>query len=94
VLAVALLLPAAGSHEEESTLAVLPTIPLTVGATVKVTVAVARFPRAPRLQVTVLVPLHVPWLGVTETKLTPIGSVSVTDTSVAPPGPLFVTVMV
>ena len=88
VLAVALLLPVAGSHD----LAVLLTIPPTVGVTVKVTVAVA--PRVPRLQVTVLVPLHVPWLGVTETKLTPLGSVSVTDTSVAAFGPLFVTVMV
>jgi len=88
------LLPAAGSHEEESTLAVLPTIPLTVGVTVKATVAVAGLARVPRLQVTVPVPLHVPWLGVAETKLTPPGSVSVTDTSVAALGPLFVTVMV
>jgi hypothetical protein len=94
VVAVALLLPAAASHEEEATPAVLLKTPPTVGVTVKVTVAVARLARAPRVQVTVLVPLHVPWLGVTETKLTPLGSGSVTDTSVAPPGPLFVTVMV
>src|SRR5438445_6559547 len=83
VLAVALLLPAAASHEEEATLAVLPTIPPTVGVTVRVTVAVARLARVPRLQVTVLVPLQVPWLGVAETKLTPLGSASVTDASVA-----------
>src|SRR5439155_20211299 len=60
----------------------------------RVTVAMAEPLIVPRLQTMVLVPLHVPWLGVTETKLVPLGSASVTDTPVAPPGPLFVTVMV
>jgi len=57
-------------------------------------VAVPELLMVPRLQMTVLVPLHVPWLGVTETKLAPPGSASVTDTSVAAFGPEFVTVMV
>jgi hypothetical protein len=94
VLAVALLLPVAGSHEAEATLAVLLTVPPGVAVTTNVTVAVAGLLMLPRLQMTVLVPLHVPWLGVTETNLAPLGSASVTDTSVAAFGPLFVTVMV
>ena len=94
VLAVALLLPATGSHEAEATLAVLLTAPPGVTVTTRVTVAVPGLLRVPRLQVTVLVPLHVPWLGVAETKLAPLGSASVTDTSVAAFGPLFVAVIV
>jgi hypothetical protein len=94
VLAVELSLPATGSHEEEATLAVLLTVPPGVAVTTKVTVAVPGLLMVPRLQVTVLVPLHVPWLVVTETKLAPLGSASVTDTSAAAFGPLFVTVMV
>jgi len=94
VLAVALLLPALGSHEEEATLAVLLTVPPGVRVTVKVTVAVPGLLMVSRLQTMVLVPLHVPWLGVTETRLAPLGSTSVTDTPVAAFGPLFVTVIV
>ena len=67
VLAVALSLPATGSHETEATLAVLLTVPPGVAVTTKVTVAVAELLMLPRLQMTVLVPLHVPWFGVTET---------------------------
>ena len=48
----------------------------------------------PRLQVTLLVPVQAPWLGVAEPKVTPPGSVSVTATFAAAVGPLFVTVMV
>ena len=94
VLTVALSLLATGSHEAEATVAVLLTVPPGVAVTTKVTVAVAGLLMVPRLQMTVLVPLHVPWLGVTETKLAPLGSASVTDTPVAAFGPLFVTVIV
>src|ERR1700704_5671281 len=94
VMAVELLLPAAGSHDAGATLAVLLSVPPGVAVTTRVTVAVTELLMVPRLQVTVLVPLHVPWFGVTETKLAPLGSASVTDTSVAAFGPEFVTVMV
>src|SRR3989449_1800392 len=94
VLAVALLLAVTGSDEQEATLTVVLTVPPGVAVTTKVTVAVAELLMVPRLQMTVLVPLHVPWLGVTETKLIPLGSASLTDTSVAGFGPLFVTVIV
>jgi hypothetical protein len=39
-----------------------------VGVTTKVTVALALAARLPRLQVTVVVPLQLPWLGVAENK--------------------------
>ena len=91
VMAVALLLPATESSEQEVRLAVLLAVPTGVHLTTRVTVAVARSGSAPRLQTTVLVPLQVPWLGVTEIKLAPAGSVSVMETPLAASGPLFVT---
>ena len=39
--------------------------------------------RVPRVQITVSVPLQVPWVAVAETKVTPGGNVSVTRTPVA-----------
>src|SRR6266853_3955949 len=93
VLAVALSLPATGSHEAEATLAVLLCVAPGVAVTTKVTVAVAELLMVPRLQITALEPLHVPWFGAADTKLAPLGSASVTDTSVAAFGPEFVTVM-
>jgi hypothetical protein len=74
--------------------AVLLSVPATVGATTNVTVALAKPWRAPRLQVTVLVPVQLPWLGVTETKLTPVGKVSVIVTIFEGPELLLLTVMV
>ena len=58
--------------------------------------AVAEAPTAscPRLQLMVVVPLHVPWLGVAETRVIPAGSGSVKITPVEGAGPLFVTVIV
>ena len=55
--------------------------------------AIEPLDKAPRLQVTVLVPMHDPCVGVTETKLIPDGRVSVMLTFVADDGPLFVTVI-
>jgi hypothetical protein len=43
--------------------------------------------------VTVLVPVQLPWLGVTETNFTPAGNVSVIVTLNAPKKPLLRTVM-
>jgi hypothetical protein len=40
-----------------------------------------------------IVPLQLPWLDAAETKVTPAASASVTTTSVAVSGPVFVTVM-
>jgi hypothetical protein len=48
------------------TVAVLLTSP-PVGRTMRLTVAFAPLAMVPRLQVTVLVPLQLPWLGVAET---------------------------
>ena len=48
-------------------------------------------PRLPKLQVTVVVPVHDPCVGLAETKVTPAGSVSVMTVFVAGEGPLFVT---
>jgi hypothetical protein len=44
--------------------------------------------------VTVVVPVQLPWLAVVDLALSPDGSVSVTVTPVALPGPLFFTVSV
>ena len=63
------------------------------GITTILTFACAPIDIEPRLQVTVVVPVHRPWLGVDEIKLTPGGKVSVTMTFVAGEGPLFVTAM-
>ena len=92
--AVLLLLPVLGSVTPLVTLAVLLMVPVTVGVTIIVTFAETPLPNVPRLQVTVLVPLQLPWLGVADTNVTPAGKVSVTVTPVALFGPLFVTVIV
>ena len=94
VTAVAVLSLVSGSVSFPMTIVVLLTPPAAVGATTIVTVVLAPLVKSPRLQVTVLVPLQVPWLGVAETKLTPGGKVSVITTPVAASGPLFMTVMV
>jgi hypothetical protein len=57
-----------------------------VGMATTVTVTEAPGARVPRLQVIVVVPVQVPWLGVTETSVV-FGSGSLNVTFVAVPGP-------
>ena len=86
-----------GSVDVAETVAELVRVPDAVAATVPVIVMVAVAPsaRLPRFPVTVLpAPVAVPWLAVAETKVTLLGSVSVTVTPVASDGPLLVTVSV
>src|SRR5437773_11921065 len=75
------------------TLAVLLRLPAVVGVTTSVIVAEAPLAKVPRLQVIVLVPLQLPWVDVTETRMTSDGNVSSIFTPVAVEGPLLVTVM-
>lgn len=89
---VALLLFVCGSAGEPLTLAELVSVPVTVGFTVIVTVALAPLARLPRVQVTVVVPLQLPWVAEAETKVAVLGSGSVTVTPVAAAGPVLVTV--
>ena len=56
------------------------------------TIADDAFAIDPKLQVTVVVPLHEPWLGIAEPNTGPDGNWSVTVTFVAGDGPLFVIV--
>jgi len=78
-----------------ATLAVLVIVPAVLGVTMIVMVALAPLASVPRLQVTVLPDrLQLPWLDVTETNVTLDGSVSLTLTFVAVPGPLLMTVIV
>ena len=92
VLTVAVLFVGTGSVSFAATLAVFVSVPAAVGLTTIVTVALAVFASVPRLQLTVAV--QVPWLGVAETNVTPVGTVSVKVTPVAGDGPLLVTVSV
>jgi hypothetical protein len=92
VLRVAVLFPGTGSVSLAATLAVFVTVPAAVGVTTIVTVALAALARVPRLQLTAAV--QVPWLGVAETNVTPVGTASVKVTPVAGDGPLLVTVRV
>src|SRR5438128_116053 len=66
----------------------------TVTRSAELNVALPPLASDPTLHVTLLVPLQLPWDADAETKLTPIGSVSVTTTPVAVFGPLLVTVIV
>jgi hypothetical protein len=88
------LLPGTGSFDVDVTVAVLPIGPATEVFTKRVTVAVSPGAMLPSAHVTVVVPEHVPWDGVAETKLVPAGRTSVTVAPVAVPGPLFVTTIV
>src|SRR6266478_2884495 len=76
------------------TVAVFVIEPAAVAVTTKETEAVAPFARVPKLQVTVVVPVQMPWLGVTETNARPAGRTSVNVTPVEFAGPLLVTAMV
>ena len=75
------------------TVAELATCPWAVGVTTIVTNALPPEASDPKLQLTVLVPLHDPCVGVAEPNVRPPGKTSLTLTPVAFAGPLFVTVM-
>src|SRR5205809_664114 len=77
------------------TVAVLVMVPAVAGAVaLMVIVALAPEARLPTEQVTVPEALvQVPWLEDAETKLTPLGRVSLTVTPVAGDGPLFLATM-
>lgn len=76
------------------TVAVFVIEPAAVAVAVRETEAVAPFARVPKLQVTVVVPVQVPWLDVAETNVRLAGSASVIVTPVELDGPLLVTAMV
>ena len=82
-----------GSVSVALTLAVLISWPVDWGVTAIVTVAELPLAKLPRLQLTAVVPLQVPCVGVAETKFTPAGRVSATVAFVAGDGPLLVTMM-
>jgi hypothetical protein len=93
VMTDALLLAAFESLSLPDTLAVLMIEPSVVGVVITmVTVAAPPFAREASAQVTVAVSEQVPCDGVADWKVTVPGSESVTVTSVAPSGPLLVTV--
>src|ERR1700682_2788020 len=95
IVDVLLLLSPFGSTLLVKTLAVFDTGPGVEGSvTCRLMLADAALTIVPRLQVTVVVPLQLPWVGVAETKVTPAGRMSVTATLVADPGPAFATTMV
>jgi hypothetical protein len=98
VLVEAVLFPEFRSVWLPAILALFVIVPAAVGVTVIVIVTDAPLARLPRLQVTVpLAWLHVPAdapVHVAAPNVTPAGSVSVTTTPVAAPGPLFVAVTV
>ena len=81
-----------GSVSLAVTLAVFDNCPADCGCTTMFTIANEPLGKLPRLQVTVLLPLHDPWVGVADTNVIPDGRLSVTTTFVAGDGPLFVTV--
>ena len=93
VVAVALLLAWFGSSVLLVTVAVLERGPLLAVTTI-VIVAEPPLARLPRLQVTVVVPLQLPTLGVAETKLTPAGNGSLSTTAAAASGPPLETIRV
>jgi hypothetical protein len=91
-----LLLPVIESVWSPLTTALLLIVPAVVGLTTIEIVALAAFPRLPRLQITMAPDggKQLPWLGVEDTWVTVAGKVSVIVTPVAVPGPLLVTVIV
>ena len=74
VSVVAELSAVSGSVSLAVTLAVLLSWPVACGVTVIVAVAELPFARFPKLQVTVVVPKHVPCVGMAETKSGPGGA--------------------
>src|SRR5262245_21455117 len=94
VLACAALLPLLESAVLLVTLARLLTVPVEPVVATTATTDVAPFASVPRLQVIVPDALLQPGFGVAETKVTPAGRTSVSDTPVAWAGPLLRTVNV
>jgi hypothetical protein len=95
VVAVAELLAGVGSGSVAVTVAVFDSIAAAVGVTTMVMVALPLFTIPPRLQVTVPAPcVQTGPVGVTETKVTPAGRVSVSTTFVASRGPALLTTSV
>jgi hypothetical protein len=92
------LLAEAESGVRVSTDALLVITPACVGLTTISTVAESPLPNAPNSHVTTFPegggPSQVPWLGLTETKVTLEGRTSLTATAGVASGPLFVTVSV
>ena len=82
-----------GSASSALAMAVLLSWPVDCGTTTMFAMAELPFARLPKLQVTVVVPLHVPCVGVAETRLRPAGNGSVTLALVAGDGPLFETMI-
>lgn len=91
VIVVAELSLMSGSDSVALTDAVLLSWPVDCGTTTMLAMAEAPKARFPKLQVTVVEPEQRPCVGLTETKLTPRGKISVTVAFVAGDGPLFVT---
>lgn len=89
----AVLLELTGSATPLATLMVLLIVPLVLGFTTMVTVALASLARLPRLQVTVLPErLQLPLVVFADTKVRLVGRVSVNLDADAVEGPLLVTV--
>ena len=93
VSSVSVLFKGVGSSKS-GTEAVFESVPAVVGVTTKLTVALLPAAIKPRLQLTVLVPVQLPWLGVAETKFTPAGKISVIVAVIERLGSTLVTVMV
>jgi hypothetical protein len=95
VVAVAVLFEVLGSFSAAVTLAVLVSAPTVVGVTTTVMVALAPASRLPTLQVTVPPDcVQLPAVEIAETSVTVPGRVSLTVTTVAGEGPLFVATIV
>jgi hypothetical protein len=96
VVVVAVLLAALGSVTPEVAVAVLEREAGAAAVTVATMVTVTELPllMVPSEQLAVVVPVHVPALGVAETNVSPAGKVSVRFTAVAGDGPAFDTVTV
>ena len=89
------LLPGVGSGLVVETVAVFPTGPGAEGSvTVRAIDAEPGFAIVPSVQVTVVVPLQLPCVGVAETKVVPAGMMSVTVTFAAAVGPALLTAIV
>ena len=82
-----------GSASFPATLAVLVRTPAAVGLTLIATVALAPLARLPSAQVSVVAPLHDPWLVVNDENVAPDGIGSLTLTSDAGLGPVLLTVI-
>lgn len=93
VSSVSELLEGLGSSKS-GTEAVFVSVPAAIGVTTRLTVALAPPAILPRLHTMVLVPVQLPWLGVTETKFTPAGKISVIVADIEVLGSRLDTVMV